>query len=228
MATGQNIWDTALDYVDMTGSSFPDTTAGLRYLNAALAELHELLVSSPQSEYFHSESTITVVSGTEAYNLPSDFYRMKALYYVSSNRRFKVKRYNPISVDGYRNSPLTGGSLELWYVPYFTELTSLTESISTALQPQWQDYAALSVAVRLALREESFELAKMLAGERARKRAMIEAAIGPRDEQEPDSIGDYYERYESGRHLLDLAEKNFVYRIMGSQIFVIQTDYIGV
>ncbi len=228
MATGQNIWDTALDYVDMTGSSFPDTTAGLRYLNAALAELHELLVSSPQSEYFHSETTISVVSGTEAYNLPSDFYRMKALYYVSSSRRFRVNRWNPAEIEGYRTSPLTSGSLEMWYVPYFTELTSLTQTISTQLQPQWQDYAALEVAVRLALREESFDLAKMLAGERARKRALIESAIGPRDEQEPDSIGDYYNRYESGRHLLNLSEKNFMYRIMGAQIFIIQTDYIGV
>jgi len=228
MTTGQQIWDLALDYFDDATPSFADATQGLRMVNIALSELHEMLANAKNSDYFRSENTFTIVSGTEGYNLPSDFFKANALYYVSSNRRYAVNRWNELEIDGYKNSPISGGSVEMWYTPTFTELATLATTIDTIVFSGWEDYCALQVAQRLAMKEENMELFQMLGSERDRKRALIEKALEPRDRFRPESISDEYGRFESAGRKLIREEKYFQYRIQGDKIYFVEVEYLGI
>ena len=55
MTTGQQIWDLALDYIDDATPAFADATQGLRMVNTALAEIHEMLANAKNSDYFRSD-----------------------------------------------------------------------------------------------------------------------------------------------------------------------------
>lgn len=228
MTTGQQIWDLALDYIDDATPAFADATQGLRMVNTALAEIHEMLANAKNSDYFRSETTFAIVSGTEAYSLPADFYKANALYYISSNRRYAIDRWNELEIDGYKDSPISGGSVEMWYTPTFTELSALGDTIDTLVYPGWEDYAALQVAARLAMKEDDAEKYALLSNERDRKRALIVNAMTPRDRFRAEAIADEYGRFESAGRKLIREEKYFKYRISGDNIYFIEVEYLGI
>lgn len=224
--TLKQLKERALDYADMTGTSFPDPDRLNDYANASLSELHDMLASSFGADYYWKSYTLDLSSGTESYALPDDFYKLTALYYTTSERRFKMERFNPIEIDGYRTSPISGGSAEIWYVPAFKRLRTDKSVIEGVLPPGWEDFVAWDIAVRLLVREESDASAHM--AERERQRARIIQMLTPRDEHIPDSIGDYYGRWMDTRHLLRFDERYFKYRILGTNIHFIEIEYIGV
>jgi len=57
---------------DMEDEQFITDDEWRRMLNRSYAELYDLIVTSANSEdYFLNSSTITLVSGTQSYNLPT-------------------------------------------------------------------------------------------------------------------------------------------------------------
>lgn len=208
----------------MTGSSFAVTDRVNDYINDGLAELHDILVEAHE-EYFRSKQTINLVSGTEEYSLPTDFYKSIALWYVTSDRRFRVDRYNLEQVDGYRSSPIHSGTVEHWYVPHVTLMTDDADVVDDRIVPGWEDYVALHAAIRLLIREESDPSALMNERERLYQRIVNMAA--PRDEGDPDSIADYYDRWSNAR-LYRLDERYFRYRILDDKISFIEVEHLGV
>jgi hypothetical protein len=71
LATGQQIWDQAVEYADMTGSQFPNTTTfGLTRVNTALSRLHYHLANG-DNDWFAEQAYFQAVAGTEFFPLPT-------------------------------------------------------------------------------------------------------------------------------------------------------------
>lgn len=215
----------ALDYADMTGSDFPDKSRVADYINAGLSELYDLLVNNYADEYVRRDTTFSVTSSSESYALPADFYKAIALYHQVSSRRHKIERWQPTEISGARTAPLSSGTVEMWYVPQPPTLASDKERIPVSIPTGWADFVALHAAVRLLIREESDPSALM--AERDRQKARIIAMVSPRDNAEPDSIGDFYGRWDQGFSAL-AVEPSYKYRIMGDRIYFIEVEYRGV
>lgn len=211
-----------LDYADMTGTEFPDENRLLDYANDGLAELHDLMANAGGSDYFRQDEDYSVTSGTESYSLPGNFMRALQVFYTSGGRRYRVERWNPAEIDGLRSSPLSSGSVTLWYVPQYTRRTLPAEQVPPVIPVGWEDYAALHIAIRLLMREQSDP--SLLMNERERLKQRIIAMLEPRDSGEPDSIGDVGGRWD---HSLTLEQRSFKYRIMGQNIYFVDADYLG-
>lgn len=220
--TLQELQARALDYADMTGSSFPDTGRLTDYINSGLSDLHEMLV---HEEYFRTSANIAVVSGTEEYDLPADFYKAMKVYRLSSGRRYLLDQFNPSQLSGYRNNgPAWTGTVELWYAPSPTKLVDSKDPVNAALPIGWDDFIALHAATRLLIREQSDPSA--VAAEREQVRQRIMDRVEPRDIGTPDTIEDHYGRWGGG--LFDIEERALRYRIMGSKILFVEFGYLGV
>ena len=57
----------------------PDAVSFDTLVNGAIAELYDLLVSMRGHEYYASDDTLAVVSGTSQYALPDDFYQLLSI-----------------------------------------------------------------------------------------------------------------------------------------------------
>src|SRR5678815_2326751 len=106
--------DRAMDYADMTGSSFPVSDRLTEYINDGLAKLHDILIDSGFDGVMTSQ-TVTLVAGTEAYALATDFYRLKAAWFVDGTNRFKLRRWDYEMGSGLKPGPAQSGTVHLWY-----------------------------------------------------------------------------------------------------------------
>lgn len=74
---------------DMENSQFITADEWRRMINRAYAELYDLIVTSANSEdYFLTSGTISLVSGTATYDLPTDFYKSRGWTLTPVVRRF--------------------------------------------------------------------------------------------------------------------------------------------
>ena len=214
----------ALDYADMTGSNFPVEARVDDYINSAASEMYDILVNAYE-DYFLDTHPITLVPGTENYALPSDFYKAKRVYYTTGSRRFSIHPFNLEEVDGARNSALSAGTAELWYVPEMSLMTAGSDTISSIIPPMikgWPDYIALSAAIRLLIREES-DPSALMAEKQIMQNRLISLAE-PRDAGIPDSVQDVGHRWNSVGFAYDPGAFLMRYRIMGQNIKFIQYD----
>lgn len=223
-ATLQELKNRALDYADMTASDFPDEARLTDYVNSGLSTLHDVLVNT-YDDYFRKTTNITLVNGQEEYDLPSDFYKVLQPYFISSDRRFKIERFNLHELDGFRQSPLGVGTVEFWYVPTYKKLEQPQETVDTVLAPGWEDYVALHAAIRLLTREES-DPSALMAERDATLRRIVDMAE-PRDIGTPLTIGDYYGRWNNAQHIFRFEERYIRYRVMGNKIHFIEFEYLG-
>jgi len=214
----------ALDYCDMTSSGFPDTSRLTDYVNAAAAELYGMLTNSFE-DYFVETEEINLVSGTGEYALPADFYRLVRAFCVSSDRRHEISKFSIGSVHGSKLTPSQGGTVELWYVPEMTLMSAGSDTVASVIPPAingWDDFIALSVAIRLLIREESDATALM--HERDLLRGRIMASAEPRDEGGVDQVQDNSRRWGGGSSRTDSAPYSLKYRLVGNKIRFIQHD----
>jgi hypothetical protein len=80
---------------DMENSQFITDDEWRRMLNRAYAELYDLIVTSANSEdYFLTSGTITLVSGTTTYDLPTDFYKSRGVDLNTGGAKVPLRRYN--------------------------------------------------------------------------------------------------------------------------------------
>ena len=214
----------ALDYADMTNSAFPVTARVNDYINDGLSALHDILVDS-YADYLRSTTTFNVTTAAEAYTLPSDFYKCLKVYYQSSNRRYKVHQFNPDELDGFKTTPITTGTFEMWYIPQFTKLSSDGDTVHLSVPIRWENFVALHAAIQLLNREESDPSALMRERDAERQR-MIKLA-GPRDAGEVGQVADTYHRFSVAGRYIAPPERSFRYRIMGNEILFNQCELIG-
>lgn len=195
-----------------------------RNVNRALTVLYEKLTAVGFDDYSHATSSITLVAGTQDYALPSDFFRCKKVWYLSSSHRFKVDKFNLDEVDGYRSSPLTSGSVELWYYPKCDFLANDKAAMPHWMAPGWEEYLSLFLAAKIMLGERD-NIAQVQAERENCLRHIIEAA-SPRDKGGDEAVADISGRFSGGGFGLP-DDRHFKYRLLGNNISFIETDMRG-
>ena len=142
---------------DMENSQFISDDEWRRMINRSYAELYDLVVTSANSEdYFLKSDTISLVNGTDSYDLPADFYKMRGVDINSGGTSTPLRRYNfsqrnvgslyaiasdmRYHVQGskiiFNPTPSTSDTVTLWYIPSpkkFLEytVTAITRGAST-------------------------------------------------------------------------------------------------
>jgi hypothetical protein len=123
---------------DMENSNFVNATEWVRYINRGYAELYDLIVTAANSEdYYLTNSTVQLISGTQSYSLPSDFYKMRGVDLIVGSDAIPLRRYNfsqrnvgsrytvarrmryhmQGSTLHLNPKPATNDTLKIWYVP---------------------------------------------------------------------------------------------------------------
>jgi hypothetical protein len=80
---------------DMENSQFITSDEWRRMINRGYAELFDLIVTSANSEdYFLKSGTVSLVSGTSTYDLPTDFYKSRGVDLNTGGSVVPLRRYN--------------------------------------------------------------------------------------------------------------------------------------
>lgn len=180
MATLLEIRTQAKDRADMANSTFVSDAEWNRYINAAAKELYDLLVSAYGDDYYLATSTLSIVSNTEDYDLPADFYKLRGVDLILSNERsYSLKPFNFAERNRYKNGnlswifnrdtnvryrifkdkikflPIPTGTydIKLWYIPSMTELAGDSDEFDGI--NGWEDYIVVDAAIRALVKEES-------------------------------------------------------------------------
>lgn len=161
------------------------------YANLVLGRLHDLIVRSNQ-DYLKLEQDYTLVSGQEEYDLPTNFYKVGAVFYMSGGDRFPVPSFNPRTAAAYQ-APNTSGTIRLWYIPEFGKLTNDGQSVHPVIPKSWEYYVALGMAEMCLTRAklDTGKISSLMAREEARIVEMLE----PRNFSDAAQIEDVAERY---------------------------------
>jgi hypothetical protein len=162
---------------NMENSTFVTDAEFNSYINEAIADLRDKMISKVGADYFASTQSYTLINGTENYALPNDFYKVlyveqqgiDQLYYKM--RRFEVSErslgaspisyYAPeikyrLTANNITFTPVNqlGGILvRLTYVPVPTELSADIDTLNG--YNGWETYPILLAARKALAKEES-------------------------------------------------------------------------
>lgn len=217
-ATLATLRSRALDAADLTNSSSPVTARLTEYVNDGISSLHDMLVNSFE-DYYRSLSNISVVSGTAAYSLPSDFYKVLKVFALSGSQRYQLKRFQLDELDVLQDEfipyarqlsnmtyrvlgsqiwfapePNASGAVELWYAPQATVLSGDGDTVTVyAPVSWWEEYVSLYAAVKLKVRERTDPGPLMMLLQKCEQRIM--SAAQERDAGEPQRVTDTSHRF---------------------------------
>lgn len=221
--TLSTIVDRARILADMRHSNFISPANAIEFCNIVYPELYDLLVSSFQNYYVKSpDQTITVVPGTSAYALPTDYYKSisfdqdagggtySAIHLFNENERNSILGMSPAN--------LPSASIRHRYIPAPTTFTALSESVDGVAG--WDQLLTYDLAIMFLQAEESDTTAL------ERKRAAIVKRVTDmsqnRDVSIPGRITDVtvYDNWTTGDVLR--------YRLYGNNVEFINVTYIGI
>lgn len=196
----------------MENSKFVEDAELLVYINSSIAELHDLLVAT-YSDYYIESYEFSTVAGTDAYDLPAAFYKLKGVdallsgsdYYSIRPFNFNERNLNQSGTwgilgapalryrligDQVKFSPAPNGvySMKLWYVPTATAL-AVDADIFPDLN-NFAEYVIVDVAMKMLAKEESD--VTVLSALKMDLRKRIENMAQNRDAEQPESISDIY------------------------------------
>jgi hypothetical protein len=199
---------------DMAGSGFVSDAELTEYANAALSELYDILVQSYEDYIDPTIHSITLVSGTESYDLPSDLYKIRKVRGQQGSTNLWLKRvpldqvgndnfmwqghalelaYYPLGTKIYFTPSPTSGTVEVWYIPAYKYATNDAHDIHYAIPVGWTEYVTLGIAIRCRNKEQTDASPLVMEREQQRKR-IIEASKN-RDQGEPDQVIDVDGRF---------------------------------
>lgn len=213
-ATLSNLRSSARRKADQENSEFVVDAELDDYINEGVAELHDLLVTVFQ-DYFKSSENVTLVADTEAYALPSTFYKLLGAFYVSGGIRYPLQQFAmnelgeweadrivPVISGQYLRYRIVGneifftpkpngaGTVELWFVPQPTKLVGNTDTVSYAVVIGWEEYISNHAAIRMLQKEESDSTPLLLRQQKLEQR--IRAAARGRNAAAPQRVTDVY------------------------------------
>jgi hypothetical protein len=206
---------------DMTGSRFFEDQDCVDLFNSAYADMYDLVVGA-YDNYYVSEDTITLTSGTDTYDLPDDFYKLVGVDFLTGGTYITLFPF----VEAERNQPFAGassipsGTLRMRYVPAPAQYTvdDLDEEIDGV--SGWDDYVVGLMAEAMLTAEESDTTAIQNQLKRMRQR-IIDMAPN-RDTGMPARVTDVY----SSNNYFGLWE-SLRYRLYGNQIRLINAEFTG-
>ena len=126
MATWGEIREEIQAEYDLSEETFVDATELLQYANSAIEDI-EKEIHTIHDKYFHSESVVSLITGVQDYNLPTDIYANKVtgLYYTDGTTKYEIKEIKDLreiidveSEDDYRykivNTTSNGTKLRIY------------------------------------------------------------------------------------------------------------------
>lgn len=162
----------------MEGSTFVGDTELAEYINQAMAELHNLLVTTYEDYYVKDPPPTYTLPADNPGDLPGDFYKCLGVDFTVGGRTHTLKPY----MFNERNVPTgdlfyriqgteirfltetpTAGTATLWYVPeptYFEIASTLDEDqtlsgVDPQIQRGYEEFIILDAAVKCLIKEES-------------------------------------------------------------------------
>ncbi len=194
----------------MVGSTFvTDAATSLwAWVNEANQKLHGMLVEALGEEYISSAATLTTVTGTSDYAVPSGFFKLYGVGLPYQGDMRSLERYVRAERNVYRTRQavgldlprysLVGSNIRLYPAPtsvmvgeilYAPEATVLTAGSDTVNYPNgWERFIVLDAAIQCLAKEESS--VKALTDERAAVIREIELAKESRDLATPLRVVD--------------------------------------
>jgi hypothetical protein len=186
-----------------------------RLMNTKARELYDMLVAARGSEYYATEATLAIVSGTSRYSLPADFYELSSvtlewapnyfeLMFPIGTVRERVTHQNRIGINqvwtrysrkGYQLRasqieflPIPTGSVtcRLQYVPVYVDMAADGDSFDGI--NGWEKMLTLGVACEM--REIEKRPSATLANLYAEQMARIETMKTERDAEAAKEIVD--------------------------------------
>lgn len=206
--------DRAKQRSDMEKSNFVSTAEWNTYINASLAELHDILIATYGEDYYVNESSFSTTDGVDEYSLPADLYKIRGVdLQVATNEFYTLKKFNfnernRFTQNGlweiyglpfirYRLvgskikfSPKPDGvrNIKLWYYPRAVELTADTDTFDDF--NGFSEYVVVDAAIK-ALNKEESDVSVLMAQKEALRQRIMEMAQN-RDAGEPESVSDIY------------------------------------
>lgn len=199
---------------DMVNSNFVSNSELTGYINSSIAELYDMLCEAYGEEYFVTEYDFTT-DGSEAYDLPDDFYELKGVDLKADSQNWiNVQRFNfnarnklnnseVISWGGINNTryrllnqtiklaptPPSGTEMRLWYVPLPVKLVDDSDTLQDF--NSYSEYVIVDAAIKMMQKEESD--VTVLAAQKQALEARIRGKAQDRDAANPESISDIYD-----------------------------------
>lgn len=137
-----------------------------RWIGLSLSRLYDILLDRDPERYSHSINLL-IMSGTQEYTLPPDYYRLQAIDIADDDKYYALRRLSLqdrnslTSVSDKKDlryeirdsqlylwpTPDFNGGIRLIYAPTFSLAATSFDTINN-----WQDYIAFDVAVKAAMR----------------------------------------------------------------------------
>lgn len=195
---------------DMENSNFVTDTELTGYINASIAELHDLLISAYDGDYYITAYTFSTVANTDTYALPAAFYKLKGVDIRDGSDWVELLQFNfrernvntyTWNVDGpsfrYRlqgsnvalvPTPTSVYSMRLWYIPVATKLVSGADTLADL--NQYSEYVVLDAAIKCKEKEEGD--VSVLAAQKMAMQQRIVTMAANRDAGTSETIIDVY------------------------------------
>ena len=218
LTTLQNLVDRVRQRADMTGSAFVSDAEVISYINVAMSEIHDVLVTKFE-DYYVSSTTYTLPAANPG-NLPDSFYKALGVDLDVGGITYRLKPYSFQERAMYNSpgmvasmitntlyniqgslikfipSPTVSGSATLYYVPEAQQFsTSESEYMAKtvfdkapAVAYGYEEYVVIDAAIKCLQKEESDVQVLLL--QKQQQLLRIEQAAGKRDAGESYAIGD--------------------------------------
>lgn len=199
---------------DMENSEFVSDSELTNYINASIAELHDIMIQSYGANYFTKSLEFFTTLNEESYALPADFYKLDGVDAKINNDQWtSLKRFNFPERNRFSDSapwnrlgtkflyyrlvganlvftpvPDAGTAIRIWYTPVSTKLALDADTLDDL--NQYVEYVIVDAAIKMMQKEES-DVSVLFAQKQALIKR-IEEASQNRDAGEPESVSDIY------------------------------------
>lgn len=155
-------------------------------LNEVLTEVWDLVVAASPTDYYQSDFTITTSSGIDLYSLPSDFYKLRAVFKDEGDGELRPLASINEQEQQYFRPPAGVYTIVVRYIPVSPLLTS--DSTTFDGVNGWEELVVLGTAIKLLTKEAAnLMLLQLLQAERARVEKRI-MDMADRNLGEPERV----------------------------------------
>ena len=216
--TLQDLVNRTRQRADMEGSTFVTDAEVIAYINVAMAEMHDILVSRYEDYYVSSESY--TLPADNPGTLPATFYKALGVDFDSGGTTYRLRRFSfqernklnsPSVVAGriadtlysiqgnqikFIPAPTVSGTVTLYFVPEAQQFsTSESEYMDKTVANKapavafgYEEYVVIDAAIKCLQKEESD--VQILLVQKQQLKERIENAASNRDQGEPARITD--------------------------------------